>query len=70
MNPQTEFIPGLTSSVTFWATLWQKQFEQNLKFWAALTQTLPHPTAKELAAEAAAEKPKRRSRARAKPAAA
>jgi hypothetical protein len=41
-------------AVGFWFRLWQAQIDQSLKFWCLWAQTLPHPTASELAAEAEA----------------
>ena len=38
----------------FWFRLWQAQLDQSLKFWCLWAQTLPRPSAAELAAEAEA----------------
>jgi hypothetical protein len=43
-------------SNAFWAKLMHQQMEQSLKFWAMCGQAMPHKTARQLAAEAEAQK--------------
>ena len=38
----------------FWFRIWQAQIDQSMKFWCLWAQTLPRPSAAELAAEAEA----------------
>lgn len=42
--------------IGFWFRLWQLQFEQALKIWAACASALPHPTAADLSASAEAQR--------------
>lgn len=42
----------ITPATTYWFKLWQTQFEQGLRFWAAFGGMIPHQSAAELAAEA------------------
>lgn len=59
--------PAWTASVTFWSTLCQRQYEQNLKLMAFWLRAVPHDTARGLAAEADALKAQaapRRSKAK------
>ncbi len=70
-NQPTEFWG---QSVTFWWRLWQKQIEYSIRFWGAMAEKMPHPSAAQLSAEAEAmreicEQRESRERAPKKPAA-
>lgn len=41
-----------TQGLSFWCQLWQAQIEQSMKFWALWAESLPKPTAAQLAAQA------------------
>ncbi len=41
-------------SFAFWCRLWQSQIEYSMRFWGALAERMPHPSAAELSAEAEA----------------
>ncbi|KPQ05497.1 MAG: hypothetical protein HLUCCA12_15030 [Rhodobacteraceae bacterium HLUCCA12] len=53
-------------SLTFWCRLWQMQFEHALRFWSAMAEATPRPSAAELAAEAESVKA-RQTRVKRKP---
>jgi hypothetical protein len=70
-NQPTEFWG---QSVTFWWRLWQSQIEYSIRFWGAMAEKMPHPSAAQLAADAEAmreicERRENRERAPKKPAA-
>jgi len=52
-------------AMSFWLSLWQRQFEQSMALWGVWAQMLPHEHASELSADAEAMKkpaPARRAR--------
>jgi hypothetical protein len=56
MGHQPEHHTALNDSVTYWARFWQQQYEHNLTLLAMMTQSMPHQSARDLAAEAEARK--------------
>ena len=40
--------------LTYWMKMWQQQFEQGLRYWAAFGGMVPRPSAADLSAEAEA----------------
>jgi len=40
--------------LVFWWRLWQSQIEYSIRFWGAMAEKMPHPSAADLAAEAEA----------------
>lgn len=55
MTPNLDSHAPWNAGIAFWCGLWQAQMETGLRFWAIWAQSLPHPDARTLAAEAQAE---------------
>lgn len=56
MNSQMPNNKIISDGISFWARLWQAQFDQSLKAWAAFAQAMPRKSAQQLSDEAEAQR--------------
>ena len=54
MDRRNQPVEFWGQSITYWCRLWQSQLEYSMRFWGAMAERMPHPSAKQLAAEAEA----------------
>ncbi|WP_209424657.1 hypothetical protein [Pararhodobacter sp. SW119] len=54
MDRRNQPVEFWGQGMTYWFRLWQSQIEYSMRFWGAMAERLPHPSAADLAAEAEA----------------
>jgi len=54
MDRRNQPVEFWGQNVAFWWRMWQNQLEFSLRFWGAMAERMPHPSAADLSAEAEA----------------
>jgi hypothetical protein len=54
MDRRNQPVEFWGQNVAFWWRIWQNQLEFSLRFWGAMAERMPHPSAADLSAEAEA----------------